>query len=155
MSLKSAAQIINGMGYREQISSDEWAEFSRRIRSQRGNTCEICRLGDRATQVHHVFYDMDRKLTEYSGQELMVLCVECHKQVHEQLKLFRKLIFHHMTPQSFRALNAGLLAGVVKNDSLELAYAITELANDPRAVKNFCNAWIARKPVPPLVPPTV
>ncbi len=144
--MKNVSQILGVLtkdSYRDQIASPEWKEFSRSIRQTRG-ACEVCRQRKDGTQVHHIFYDFSRKLWEYGPDAVIVLCAECHRQMHDNLNTFRRQVFKNLTPQSFRALNLGLAIGFENNEKLEFAYALTELASDPRAVKNFCRAWTER-----------
>ncbi len=140
--MKSSRSILSN--YNRQLQSDQWQAFSKTIRRERGNVCHICKQSNKVTHVHHIFYDFDRPLHEYGQDEVLLLCAGCHKQLHEQLKSFRKHVFRHLKPQEFRVLNAALAVGLQHLDPLKLVYAIAELCGDKRAVELFFKSWTDR-----------
>ncbi len=146
--MKTIGNILSaGNSYSDQINDDRWREFSQRVRSSR-NFCECCKRADVTLQVHHLFYDFERKLWEYSDGEVVVLCQACHHEIHEGLKVFRKHIFRHLNGRTIKVLNAALAVGLTQYDSDLFIYALAEFATNKRLVENHARAWGERKEKP-------
>ena len=143
MSLHNLSKIISNATYREEIGSDQWRSFSRRIKSDR-NCCQVCKRADVLLNVHHHFYDPERRLWDYADNEVSVLCEHCHKAMHEGLNKFRTWVFGYLTPQSIRVLNGAMALGFQQHDPLKFAYAIAELAASPRSIELFYKAFVDR-----------
>lgn len=138
--MKSAAQILSASSYQKQLNSDQWRNFSAAIRHSR-KFCECCKQSGKILQVHHLFYEPDKKLWDYQHDEVMVLCENCHKELHEQLKKFRKYVFKYLSPQQFQVLNGALLVGLIEYDPLTFVHALAEFASNRRVVENHARAW--------------
>lgn len=139
--MKSAVEVLKQSDYIKLLGTKEWALFSSSVRSSRSNTCECCRLGDRQTQVHHIFYVAGLKPWEHDQQDVVLLCKSCHEQLHEELKKFRKFVFRKMTPQILRTINGALAVGFEQYNPLVFAHAVAELAANPGMVKRFSEYW--------------
>ena len=141
--MKTISQIFKSISpYHDSLKRNEWKSFARGVRSSRGNTCETCRRCNVETHVHHLFYEPDKQPWEYDHSDVMLLCAECHKQMHEHLKQFRKYVFRNLDPKSFRVLNGALAVGLSEYNPLEFCYAVAEMASSPRSVKAFLKSWI-------------
>lgn len=127
--------------YREKLQTKEWKSFSRSMKEQKGNSCEICKRGDMTTEVHHWFYDFDREPWQYMPDEVAVLCSECHREMHTQLRAFRKHVFSKMNAQQFRVLNGALKVGFESYEALTLVHAIGELVSTPSMVDRYAKSW--------------
>lgn len=138
--MKSIGQILGSESYKRQLSDPRWHTFAGSIRAKR-NYCEVCRRTDVALQVHHTFYDFDRQLWDYGENEVMVLCVGCHRELHDELTQFRKWVFKYLNPQSFRVLNGALAVGLTQYDPLVFVHALAEFVSNPNLVKNHAAAW--------------
>ncbi len=138
--MKSIGQILNNSSYLNQLTDERWSSFSSSIRASR-KFCECCRRADVELQVHHLFYDFDRKLWEYGQDEVVVLCSGCHKEIHEQLKSFRKHVFKYLNGQSFKILNGALAVGLTQYDPLVFVHALAEFSGNKRLVENHARAW--------------
>lgn len=67
--------------YYEQLETKEWKDFRKLVFASRGKVCEMC--GSKTNlQVHHPKYVFGRKAWEYPISEVVVLCRNCHEQVH-------------------------------------------------------------------------
>lgn len=67
--------------YSEQLKDPRWFAFREKVFKVRGRKCEHC--GSTVwLQVHHPKYKYGRKAWEYSTDEVVVLCRECHKKEH-------------------------------------------------------------------------
>lgn len=138
--MKTAGQILSQTRYASDLNSPEWEAFSKSIRTTRGNTCECCHLGNRVTQVHHLFYDAG-KPWEADPSDVVLLCSICHKEIHEELKQFRKTVFRKLTGQSFKILNQALAKAFEVYNPLVFAHALVEFARNERLVENHAKAW--------------
>lgn len=58
--------------------SEKWVEIKNKLFAERGKVCERCRSTERI-QVHHLHYD---NLFNEQLEDLMVLCVNCHRKEH-------------------------------------------------------------------------
>lgn len=71
------------MTYSEQLKDLRWLAFRKCVLSIRGARCELC--GNTKTlQIHHPVYINGRKAWEYTCNEVVVLCRDCHKAVHNK-----------------------------------------------------------------------
>lgn len=138
--MKSIRQILNSSSYSEQINSDQWRDFARNIRRER-NFCECCKRGDVSLQVHHIFYDFDRKLWEYGAGEVMVLCVECHQSITTELRQFRKHVFKYFSGPNLKILNGALAVAMTQYDPAVFVHALAEFVGNSRLVENHAKAW--------------
>ena len=64
-----------------QYHTKEWYELSKRIKTRDRNTCQMCGRNDKAVSVHHKVYYEERKVWEYSDDELICICDHCHEIV--------------------------------------------------------------------------
>ena len=72
--------------YYSLLESPKWDEFRREIIKKRNYTCEICgKQMQRGLQVHHLRYYAGHKPWEYKDNLVQCLCVDCHRQLHEEL----------------------------------------------------------------------
>lgn len=143
--MKSIQDIFGSNSYKTQLQSDQWKAFTKDVRSSR-NFCECCRQSGLELQVHHLFYDFNRKLWEYSQEDVIVLCSDCHDQIHEQLKQFRKYVFRHLNGQSFRVLNGALAVALTKYDPMVFTHALAEFVSNANLVENHARAWAESTP---------
>jgi len=140
--MKHVSQLLrNPQSYAEQLQTNEWKAFGRKVRSEKQNACQVCRRSNVETQVHHVFYDPSRKLWEYESWEVQLLCRECHQGMTEQLKAFRKAVFGKLNPRTFQILNGVLSAGLQAYDPLTLVHAMASFVSTPRLVIGQAKAW--------------
>ena len=127
--------------YTEQLKSQEWSNFSHRIRSERCNACAICRRTDVVTQVHHKYYDFKRRLWEYDDQEVMLVCDLCHASIHKELNEFRKYVMAWLRPEEFRLLNRALALAVSKYEPLTFVHALVEFVGSDDLVKRYAQSF--------------
>lgn len=72
---------VKKVPYSEQLKDSRWLAFREKVFRVRGRKCEHC--GSTVyLQVHHPRYINGRKAWEYSTNEVVVLCRECHKKEH-------------------------------------------------------------------------
>ncbi len=136
--------------YEDMLRTIEWRAFACRMKEMAGYACERCRRGGPGVElnVHHHAYEADRLPWEYERHEVAVLCggpSGCHGLLHGCLKEFRRHVFAHLTPQSFRVLNGALTVGLTHNDPLQLCHAIANLVSSPGSIERFANDWSSEK----------
>lgn len=123
-----------------EYDSEVWRWKSAAVRKGAGNQCQICKRTDKITHVHHWCYVPGKKIDQYENWQLALLCEDCHEAMHQQLNVFRRMVFSKQTPRSFKLLNAALVEGLSKTDALTLSYAILGLMNRP----GFVYEWAAK-----------
>lgn len=68
--------------YNEQLESKEWEAYRNFILVAKGHECEVC--GKKTwLQIHHKAYKNGHKAWEYLPNEVVVLCRDCHKNIHK------------------------------------------------------------------------
>lgn len=140
MSLMSTGDVLNRSAYNRLLATQEWKDYSAKVRAARGNACECCKLGGKETQIHHLFYD-GRNPWEYDFDDVVLLCKTCHEQVHEQLKVFRKMVFRKLNGNTFKILNAALFIGLYNYEPLIFVHALMEFSKNKRLVENHAKVW--------------
>lgn len=75
------------MTYDEQLSQPEWQKRRLEIISAAGYKCSLCGDTEETLQVHHRVYYSGRMAWEYTGNELVCLCVYCHEEQHDRYEM--------------------------------------------------------------------
>lgn len=141
MSEKSLQSILRAGSYQSKLQDPEWKSFTRIIRNERSNACEICKRIGIELNVHHPFYEPDREPWQYAKDEVILLCRHCHSQMHDQLKKFRKYVFGKFTPATFRVVNGALAVALDHYDPLVFAHALAKFVSTPSMVQRYADAW--------------
>ena len=71
------------MAYDEQLQDKRWMAFRRFIFDVRGKKCEKCG-STTYLQVHHPKYKHGRMAWEYTCNDVIVLCRDCHAKIHNK-----------------------------------------------------------------------
>ena len=74
-------KVPKDMPYKEQLQSVPWKKFRQLVFKKRGRACEMCGA-KKNLQIHHPNYVYGRKAWEYSVDDVVVLCNNCHKKLH-------------------------------------------------------------------------
>lgn len=69
------------MPYDKQLNDKRWDAFRKFVFAVRGKKCEMCG-STHILQIHHPKYKNGRLAWEYTCNEVVVLCKECHSKVH-------------------------------------------------------------------------
>ena len=69
------------MPYDEQVHDARWKAFRTFVFAVRGKKCEMCG-GTNILQIHHPKYKSGRLAWEYTCNEVIVVCSDCHKKIH-------------------------------------------------------------------------
>lgn len=74
----------------EKLRDDRWENLRRYVVASH-KFCHSCRRSDVVLNVHHPKYD-GREPWEYDQAELVVLCGDCHKEMHKTLEVLRAFV---------------------------------------------------------------
>lgn len=69
------------VSYAELLKDPRWQRRSKEIKEWDNNVCQLCGSNENL-QVHHLYYDKDKKPWEYGDRALVTLCDKCHEQIH-------------------------------------------------------------------------
>lgn len=72
--------------YSDLLRDPRWQRKRLEVLNRENFRCQECYATDRTLHVHHVVYRRDALPWEYSSDELVVLCEECHSSWHEDLQ---------------------------------------------------------------------
>ncbi len=67
--------------YKDQLKDKRWKKLANKIRKRDNYTCQKCGSHEHL-QVHHKKYIKGRLAWEYDESNLITLCSECHKKIH-------------------------------------------------------------------------
>lgn len=99
------------MSYAEQLKHPNWQRKRLEMLDAAGWTCDRCDAADVTLHVHHKSYFKGRMAWEYSGEELQVLCEDCHSLEHKKRELLDRLLIPGDDGYDRIELAIGLLAG--------------------------------------------
>lgn len=74
-------QIFDYSPYKEQLNDIRWKFFRDFVFVVRGKKCEVCG-STKHLQIHHLHYNKNCFAWEYNVKEVIVLCDQCHRKVH-------------------------------------------------------------------------
>lgn len=78
---KSNRRKKSYMVYKDQLNDERWKYFRWFVLKVRGEKCEVCGT-NKNLQVHHLKYNGDARAWEYTCNDVMVVCRDCHKKIH-------------------------------------------------------------------------
>ena len=71
------------MNYKEKLKDPRWIRRRREIMERDNHRCMICGEDSLLLNVHHLRYRKGAEPWEYDDCELVTLCEDCHKMVHD------------------------------------------------------------------------
>lgn len=71
------------MNYKEKLKDPRWIRRRREIMERDDHRCMICGEDSLLLNVHHLRYRKGAEPWEYDDCELVALCEDCHKMVHD------------------------------------------------------------------------
>lgn len=74
--------------YNEFLGSSTWKTKRNNLINERGSTCEKCGkpMPRSKINIHHRHYD--KEFGAESGEDLIVICNDCHKELHQGVESF-------------------------------------------------------------------
>lgn len=70
--------------YNQYLRSQAWYDIRKRVLERDNNICQAC-LRNKASQVHHLSYELYEQLGRSAAFELVAICYQCHKAIHPHL----------------------------------------------------------------------
>lgn len=67
--------------YKDQLKDKRWKKLANKIRKRDEYTCQMCG-SHKKLQVHHKHYIAGKMAWEYNDSDLITLCKDCHKKIH-------------------------------------------------------------------------
>lgn len=86
--------------YGAQLDDERWKAMARNIRHKSENVCSSCKQRGKKLHVHHITYEPGKKAWEYSEENFVCFCEECHGVAHKASKYFNALISRQNTGHS-------------------------------------------------------
>jgi hypothetical protein len=74
------------MDYKEQIKHPKWQKKRLEILERDNFTCCDCTSCEKTLNVHHLKYEKNRFIWDYHNDDLITLCQDCHKSIHDYKK---------------------------------------------------------------------
>lgn len=71
------------MNYADLLRHPKWQKRRLEIMQRDSWCCSVCKADDLPLNVHHQRYISGRKPWEYSNDDLVTLCDDCHGEIHE------------------------------------------------------------------------
>lgn len=79
--IKLPKKVNINIEYKLYINSPEWKKFSKKIKNDRGNKCEVCGISGVILHAHHKTYERFKNELE---TDILVVCVNCHNKIHNK-----------------------------------------------------------------------
>ncbi len=81
------------MDFTQQYQHPNWQKKRLEVLEAANYTCAKCKAQEKQLHVHHLYYEKGRNVWEYDGQqELMVVCFDCHEEIHARKELADRLL---------------------------------------------------------------
>lgn len=86
-------EIINYKAqYEQDLKDPRWQALAKKIRYRDNDRCKMCGCKKRKgmeMNVHHLRYYLNRKPWEYDESDLITICRDCHRKLHETIDFDR------------------------------------------------------------------
>jgi len=90
--------------YINYINSSEWKEKRGRIIDERGQRCEKCGCEKPISELNLHYKNYDMEYGKESDEDLLLICVDCHKELHQDLEFFDNVETVGLCPQCSRPM---------------------------------------------------
>ena len=70
--------------YSAYLHSRQWHVLRKKVLERDGDICQAC-LTRKATQVHHLSYDLFTKIGSSAAFECVAICYQCHVKIHPDM----------------------------------------------------------------------
>lgn len=100
--------------YSVYIESAAWRAKREKLFAARGKKCEYCK-STKNIQVHHLTY---KRLGREWLQDLQVLCVTCHKAIHEA-----NLAVSTAKPKKGKSKKKSFVSGTIRENNMKIYLA--------------------------------
>jgi len=127
--------------YYEKLKDPRWQKKRLEIMGRSNFKCENC--GDSKTElhVHHIKYEYGKNPWEYDEDDLIALCSECHKVLHDIKETLIFAIWEYFSISRFMGDNEIPARFFDKNIDMEsLSYAFMDAIRNPDYVLELIEA---------------
>jgi len=80
------------MEFKDQYKHPLWQKKRLETLSAHGFACQRCDSTENTLHVHHKVYVKGRKVWDYTVDELVVMCDQCHKETHAEKDIFNEVL---------------------------------------------------------------
>lgn len=98
------------LNYSEQLKHPNWQRRRLEMLNAADFKCTACGSDDETLHVHHKYYKKNVQVWEYTDNELIVLCANCHSLEHERQDIVNNIV--RSIPFSSRNQFTALMAGI-------------------------------------------
>jgi len=81
------------MNYKELLKHPKWQKKRLEIMERDNWKCIGCHAEDKTLHVHHEIYFKGKKPWEYDEKHLKTYCLDCHKDYHDVMDLYKSQSF--------------------------------------------------------------
>jgi hypothetical protein len=92
------------MNYFQELKNPIWQKKRLSILERDNWTCQGCYNKEQTLHVHHITYEKGKKPWDYEDGNFITLCEDCHKRVHEVVKL-NAVEFYHAAIENCISIN--------------------------------------------------
>lgn len=78
--------------YSDLLKDPRWQRLRLEVMQRDDFTCQSCKSKDKTLQVHHKKYVFNQKPWEYSTEELITYCEDCHSDIELYIKSINDII---------------------------------------------------------------
>lgn len=119
------------MNYKEKLKDPRWIRRRREIMERDNHRCMICGESSTLFNVHHLRYKKGAEPWEYGDTELVTLCEDCHKMVHDnkiELEVRKSRISGRYKLCYGVCNNYGIRSGVVMtSDDMDMIFVCADV----------------------------
>ena len=88
-------QKLDYQEYVNFLNSTDWNKIKGDVMNEIGNECEHCgrEFPRRNLRLHHTNYDEEFGFEDSNSGDLMLICEECHNEMHQDIECFDKGLY--------------------------------------------------------------
>lgn len=117
--------------YEDYVKSDEWKSVKERLIKERGRVCEKCgQEKPKSMHLHHKNYD--NVLGKERDEDLMLLCEDCHNELHQDLEFFDNIETVGLCPECRRPMKTKGNKFICDDCGIEIEPKINGRENEQR-----------------------
>ena len=88
-------QKLDYQEYVNFLNSTDWNKIKGDVMNEIGNECEHCgrEFPRRNLRLHHTNYDKEFGFEDLNSGDLILICEECHNEMHQDIECFDRVRF--------------------------------------------------------------
>lgn len=91
------AQKSNGKTYAEKLKDPRWQRLRLEVFQRDDFACTQCGATDKPLHCHHIHYVWGREPWDYSIDDLLTVCADCHERLTDDAKGFKAVLADLLT----------------------------------------------------------